>query len=323
MKKNFGAYAAAIGMLVLILDAKTALSGAREGVELCIRSVVPSLFPFLVLSALVTGAFRGSRIPVLGWLCRLAGIPEGSDGLLAVSILGGYPAGAASVGQLYQSGQLSRDTARRLLMFCSNAGPAFIFGIVGPKFSAPWAPWALWGIQILSSLAVGFLLPGKAQETAADIPGKTDLTAALTQSVTVMARICGWVVLFRTGLSILDRHVLWCIPEGAVTMLHGLFELTCGCLELGAITDEGLRFLATAVLLTFGGMCVALQTSSVTAGLGMGAYLKGKLLQTLISAVLAWILLTRQVWGMALLVITAIFLREMQKRSSNPGTVGV
>ena len=37
----------ALGMIVLILDSKTALSGCREGVTLCLNVVIPSLFPFL------------------------------------------------------------------------------------------------------------------------------------------------------------------------------------------------------------------------------------------------------------------------------------
>ena len=39
---------AALGMIVLILDAKTALSGAREGIDLCMRTVIPALFPFFI-----------------------------------------------------------------------------------------------------------------------------------------------------------------------------------------------------------------------------------------------------------------------------------
>ena len=42
------------GMLVLILDGKAALLGAQAGVELCLNTVIPSLFPFFVLSVLLT-----------------------------------------------------------------------------------------------------------------------------------------------------------------------------------------------------------------------------------------------------------------------------
>lgn len=36
----------ALGMLLLVLDSKTALLGAKEGVMLCLSSVIPALLPF-------------------------------------------------------------------------------------------------------------------------------------------------------------------------------------------------------------------------------------------------------------------------------------
>ena len=46
-------------MLALILDGRTAIDGARQGIELCLRTVIPSLFPFFVLSILLTSSLLG------------------------------------------------------------------------------------------------------------------------------------------------------------------------------------------------------------------------------------------------------------------------
>ena len=43
----------ALGFLMLILDSKTAISGAADGVELCLRTVIPALFPFFVVSSVL------------------------------------------------------------------------------------------------------------------------------------------------------------------------------------------------------------------------------------------------------------------------------
>ena len=48
-------FAAGAAMLMLILDGRTALTGAAEGIDLCIRTVIPALFPFFVLSPLLMG----------------------------------------------------------------------------------------------------------------------------------------------------------------------------------------------------------------------------------------------------------------------------
>jgi hypothetical protein len=39
---------------MLILDGSTALAGAREGVQMCLYTVIPALFPFFVLSDLLS-----------------------------------------------------------------------------------------------------------------------------------------------------------------------------------------------------------------------------------------------------------------------------
>ena len=90
---------AAIGISLLILDSKTALAGAQSGVELCIRTVIPSLFPFFLFSILLTTSLMGRRIRILRPLCRLCRIPEGAESILIAGCLGGYPVGAQCVSQ--------------------------------------------------------------------------------------------------------------------------------------------------------------------------------------------------------------------------------
>ena len=57
---------AGFGMLVLILDGKTALLGMRDGLEICLWTVIPALFPFLFLSAILTDSLYGKKIPAMG-----------------------------------------------------------------------------------------------------------------------------------------------------------------------------------------------------------------------------------------------------------------
>lgn len=286
-KRTLYGAAAGIAMAVLILDAKTALTGAQSGVELCIRTVVPSLFPFILLSVMLTGSLLGQKIPLLrpiGTLCR---IPKGTESLLLVGLVGGYPVGAQCVAQAYRGGQISRDAAQRMLGFCSNAGPSFIFGMVGALFDSPVIPWTLWGIHILAALLVGCLLPGQAGDTVAVKQREpVSLPEALQQSLRVMAGICGWVVVFRVIIAFCQRWFLWLLPETVQTVFTGLLELTNGCIELENLS-EGSAFMLCAAFLGFGGICVGMQTVSVTQGLGTGDYFPGKLLQGCISLLLA------------------------------------
>lgn len=278
----------ALGMLVLILDSGTALQGAAEGIELCVRTVIPALLPFFVLSTLLTSAIGGKELPFLRTIAELTHLPRGSEGILLIGLLGGYPVGAQSVVQLWREGKLSKKTAQRMLGFCSNAGPAFIFGMTAQLFTNPAAPWLLWIIHIHSALFVGWILPGERTEECPYTETKRlDLSTAVMTSVRIMAGVCGWIVLMRVFLAFLDRWFLWLLPGTWALAVSGLLELANGCARLHEVASEPLRFTLCAVFLGFGGVCVGMQTVSVTKGLGTGLYFPGKVLQALGSILLA------------------------------------
>lgn len=279
---------AAVGMLLLILDAKTALQGAAEGLQLCIQTIVPSLFPFFILSVLLTSSLTGLRSTLLAPVGKLCKMPAGSEVLLLTGLLGGYPVGAQSITQAWRSGQLTKKDAQRLLGFCSNAGPAFLFGIIAPQFPSSAAPWFLWLIHIVAALLAGILLPGKScvtvklrTENAITVP------KALERALQITAGVCGWVILFRILIAFLDRWLFWLFPDALRVALCGLLELANGCCQLGQIKDMAARFVVCSGLISFGGLCITMQTVTATGNLGLGAYLPGKLLQCILSILLA------------------------------------
>ena len=321
-KQLWTGMAASLGMLVLILDGKTALEGARQGIELCLRTVVPSLFPFFLLSILLTSSFIGSSLPLLRPLGRLCGVPKGAESLLVAGFLGGYPVGAQSIAAAYRAGQLHKKEAERLLAFCNNAGPAFLFGMVATMFPRRWMAWALWGIHMAGAVLAAVLIPGQRGNQVTMSPARpTSLSAALHSALRVMATVCGWVVLFRVILALLSRWFLWLLPAPAQVAVTGLLELSNGCCELMAVTDVRLRFCICAGMLAFGGLCVTMQTLSVTSGLSLKQYFLGKAMQTAFSLALAAAIVYGAWFPFGLLFLLCLLFR--QKKSSIPAAVGV
>lgn len=279
----------AIGLLILILDARTAVAGAQEGVWLCIRTLIPSLFPFFVISGYFCRVYSEIDLPFLKPVLRLCGMPNGTQSLLVIGALGGYPVGAKAIADAYTEGRIHINTAKRMLGFCSNAGPAFVFGIIGGMFENRFASWVLLLILILSAIITGWLLPGdRTVMTSAQIAKKSSGFSEIFQgSIKATASVCGWVILFRVILSILKRWFLWFLPDTIQIILTGILELSNGCLALNGISNDGLRFVISAGILSFGGLCVFMQTLAVTGTLGAGLYFPGKILQCLISLVLS------------------------------------
>ncbi len=317
---------AALGMLVLILDGQTALAGAQQGIDLCLKTVIPSLFPFFLLSTLLTSAFSGRSIPLLRPLGNLCGIPEGTEAILLTGFLGGYPVGAQCIASAYSSGSLSKSNASRMLAFCNNAGPAFLFGMAASAFPGKWYPVLLWAIHIASAVCTAVILPTPPDREAM-VPKQAaplSFPMALQTAIRTMGTVCGWVVLFRVLIAFAGRWFLWIFPLEVRVLLTGLLELSNGCWELLSIDSLHTRFLICSAILAFGGLCVTMQTVSVAGMLSFSLYVRGKLMQVFFSLLLSWGVLHRTwLYCFATLVISMSILRKMQKSSSNPAPVVV
>lgn len=315
---------AAAGLLLLILDGKTALEGANQGIQLCMQTVIPALFPFLLLSVWFTGSLSGFSHPLLVPLGRLFHIPVGMESLLIPAFLGGYPAGAQCIGQAAASGTLSRKTGERLLAYCSNAGPAFLFGMTAALFSRASVPWLCWAIQILSALtAAQFFSPRLEAASLPKSPAPT-LAQSMHTALGAMASICGWVILFRLIGAFAQRWLLHTVPAWGQALIIGLLELSNGCCMLGSVESPELRFVLCNAILSFGGICVAMQTASVAPGFSLRYYLLGKCLQCLTAAVLA-IAAVFRLWAIfaAWLLLVLVLHLPNQKNSSIPAESGV
>ena len=292
----------ALGMGVAILDSRTAMAGAAEGVQLCLRTLIPGLFPLMVLSSLLSAA-----------------LPRG--GMLLTGILGGYPVGARNTAQVWRAGGIARADAESLAVLSNCAGPAFLFGV-----ATGWNPALLWGVYLVSVGALWLVLPGSAMPPG--LTGKPDLPEAVRGAVSAMAGVCGWVVLMRSVAAVLDRWILWLLPGWGRALVCGLLELTNGILALEGL-DSGLGFVLAAGMVGFGGVCVMMQTFGVTRGLSMKLYFPGKVFQGCVCACLGAVItgtaMPWQVWGLLVLCGggCAVFLRKSKNNCGNLQAVGV
>ena len=136
-------------------------AAAREGVALCLQTVLPSLFPFFVLSSLLVQ----SDVPRLlsramaGVMYPLFGVSGAGASALILGLLGGYPVGARTVAELYGRGEIAREEAEQLLAFCNNSGPGFFLGVCGTAvFGSARAGAYLYLIHVGAALVTGVLL---------------------------------------------------------------------------------------------------------------------------------------------------------------------
>lgn len=304
--------------LALISLPKETMAAAQDGLLLCYHVILPSLFPFFILSSLLVelgvAAALGRTVEWLMFpLFRVSGAGASA---LVLGLIGGYPVGARTALGLYQSGQCSKEEAERLLCFCNNSGPAFILGVVGAGvFQSTEIGLLLYVVHILSALAVGLLFrivrPLKEERKAPHArtvvrtaSAASAFTTAVKEAMTSTLNICAFVVCFTILIRLLTATgVLTLLAEGigsllspfgfdstwAVRLLTGLLEISTGVTSLVGQGHLAGRVALAAFILGWSGLSVHCQTAALLEGSGLrmtGSWI-GKLLHGVLSALLA------------------------------------
>lgn len=249
------------GLLLLIFPqrAKEAVSGA---IQMCSETVIPSLFPFLFLSAFISES---------GILCqkpkylsvgseKLLKIPYEGVMVFLLSALGGFPVGAKTANNLYLNKTIGKETMKKLVFSCVNPSPAFAVTAVGLSlFSSPKAGLIIYFSVILSNLLLLFLSRFIFDEDEKELKTRPIINLSLSSAFVDAGRIssenmiyiCGFVLLFSCVCE-LTKEVL---PGYASYILSGILEVTVGSKELSFLNNIPL----IAGLIGWGGLSVHFQ----------------------------------------------------------------
>ena len=102
-----------LATLALMFWPKDSMAAARDGLTLCYNVIIPSLFPFFVLSALVVDLGLAGHLgrALEGIMRPLFNVPGACAPALALGFVGGYPVGARTALQLYQKGMCTKTEA--------------------------------------------------------------------------------------------------------------------------------------------------------------------------------------------------------------------
>ncbi len=239
--------------------------GVTKGIQICFNTILPSLFPFMVVSSYISktdllSPFYRIFSPITKYLFRQ---PPHTLPLIILSMIGGFPVGIKSIANDYNDGKITQNQAKRLCMFCMNGGPAFVITAVGVNMLGSVRA----GIVIYISLCVSSLILGFVSSFFDDKKTGPNSILSLTQSPTIaissavidsthaMLGICAWIVLF-SGIAECISSLN--INNNLIIAITSVLEVTKGC--LGTAGKFSLPII-TAII-GFGGICVHCQILS-------------------------------------------------------------
>ena len=215
---------------------QTCAEALRQGLALCGGSLLVSLFPFLVVSALIMRSGAGEVLGVLLWpVVRCIGLCSRSAGsVLLIGLVGGFAPAAAAAAEAVRSRELTPQEASALLPACICSGPSFVILTVGEQLlGSRTAGMCLFAAQVLAGWLTAALLcrvrgipePLPVPPAAAQTAPPPALDAILAQAAVTYLKLCGFVLYFRllaAGCGLLLPAVLAPFPAM-------LLEVCSGC----------------------------------------------------------------------------------------------
>jgi sporulation integral membrane protein YlbJ len=271
IKQGFLLIGTFLAACALLIFPSQAAQGAKNGVGYCLGILIPSLYPFMVISVFIVKSGLSEKIGKIFEkpTRKILKLPGCTAATILMSAVGGYPTGARSVASLYEIGAVTQKQAARMLCFCVNAGPAFVISAIGSGFlKSTDAGVILFASQICASFILSIICSVKQEFEdpslhnsikVKKITGSEALIQSAVDAAHGMINMCCFVVLFSAYINLFN---IWVKSPSSSVILSSLMEVTGGC---GALTKIGAPLWAFSLALGWGGISVHFQIlSSIT-----------------------------------------------------------
>ena len=241
----------------------TVTSGVTDGLKVCFYIILPSLFPFMVLSTYIikSNIFQFAYkflSPVSKFLFFQ---PACTIPVIIMSMIGGFPVGIKMTSNLLKEKSITQKQAQRLCLFCMNGGPAFIITAVGVNMLGSAKAGIIMFVSLCtSSLIIGIFTRflGEKSELKEHIQKPStlvSLSSAVSDALQSVLGICAWVVIF----SAITNCLKLCIKNESIFIaVSSFFEVTNGCVILAG----KMPIPVITAIIGFSGICVHCQVLS-------------------------------------------------------------
>ena len=303
MKKIFFTVFSISQICFLLIWPKEALAAAKEGMNLWLNILLPTLLPFLILTGILIQTDMTERLlkPAEKIWNKLLGVTAAGAYAVLIGALCGYPVGAKITSDLYENRQISKSEAQYLLTFTNHASPVFIRTYLCHICLGDQIPInRIFIILLLSDLTVMLffrfivfrnkilqLSVSEKKKTSVSSSSGAFLDVSIMNGFETITRLGGYILMFSI-LSACISH-FWNMENILGYIVSGSLELTTGLCRLQNAKIHLIWKCLLAVFFTaFGGICITFQTRSLVTGkLSLIPYIIAKLLNGIIAVLFA------------------------------------
>lgn len=194
-------------IVLIIIFPEISGNGVSKGLILSSNVIIPSLFPFMVCVLIILKCGINVTNRLLNKITyTIFGVNFNMFFVFILSLLGGYPVGAKLINELYENNLITEKDANLMLVFCVNAGPAFVIFVVGIGiFNSRTLGILLFVSHIMASFVIalfcGKIFKKNKYDYIIKVYNKVDkISDIFVQSVadtcSAIIKVCSFVVLF-------------------------------------------------------------------------------------------------------------------------------
>lgn len=293
MKKNGFSLLLIILFCLLLCFPDAAKTGAQEGLGLWYSSVVPILFPFLILSNLMVShdSFFWFLRPLFVLKKWIPSLEPWYFHSLILGFFCGFPMGAKSISDLMDAKKISSKEGTFLLPLVNQPSPMFLAGYLGISIlEGRYSIFQILCFIYLPPLVLFFLFllfpifKGKEEKkisTPSFLGQKNSMSSSMEHTILHSFSIIVTIGVYMMLFSICNHLLHQLFPRSlAVEMGSCFLEFSTGLHQL-----KNLSYLSLPVkdsllfaLASFGGFCTAAQTGSILNNkeISLFSYLLGK-----------------------------------------------
>ena len=253
---------------LFIKNSSFAVTSVMRGTEKCMTTLIPSLFPFMVLSSIF---IECDVVSLLGRLLgkrseKLFGISAKALAAVLSGLLFGFPIGVLALISLYDRNEISNSELSRSIGFCGIPSFGFTVNTVGISLFADKSfGLFMYFSSLLAALISGFAFNrGKKDSYINYIPPTSKIkktseiiTNAVITSAKAVFTLCAYVLFFSCICDCLTETLTGSPQISAV--FGSLLELTCGVFACSN-TSGYLKYAICGFTIGWSGLSVHLQT---------------------------------------------------------------
>jgi sporulation integral membrane protein YlbJ len=300
-----------LALFLILKNSELAIDYMERGMKLCVASVIPSLFPFMVASELIVSSGAAEYIGRLFKKPFRSLFGVGGDGA-SVFLLGmvcGFPVGTRAALSLYKRKKITRGEFSRLICFSNVPSSAFVISAVGATlFGCRAFGIALYCITLLSAIIIGIILnviygdeekeekdaqkQTLTDKKALEKSGISSFSGAVISAANAMLGVCAFVVFFSVFTGLIGNALEGIGASQTVkAWLFSFFELTGGVAASAGVKPVSLAVIIAAFAVGWSGISVHFQVASFCDGVNvlLGRYILSKLLHGALNALLCWL----------------------------------